>query len=331
MKKIVAGVTLICIVAVMLCACVQEQKPRTQRLVLNEVVHSVFYAPQYVAMELGFFQEEGIDLQVDVGYGADKSMTAVLSHNADIALCGTEAAVYVHAEGREDVPVVFAQLTQRAGNFLIGREADPDFQWADLKGKTIIGGRKGGMPEMVLEYVLKKNGLDPERDLEIITNLDLSATAGAFVAGTGEYTTDFEPGATTLESDGNGYVVASLGVDSGYVPYTAYMTTESVLADKAELIQGFTNAIYRGQQWVAQHSAQEIAEVIHPQFAETQMEALTQIIERYQAQDTWKTDPIFTEEALRLIEEILREAGQYSGTLEYSAIANTEIAQKAMK
>ena len=237
----------------------------------------------------------------------------------------------MHAEGREDVPMVFAQLTQRAGNFLVGREADPDFQWTDLKGQTIIGGREGGMPQMVLEYILKKNGLDPDKDLEIITNLDLSATAGAFVAGTGAYTAEFEPGATTLEEGGNGYVVASMGVDSGYVPYTVYMTTESIIAEKAALIQGFTNAIYKGQQWVAQHTAEEIAEVIHPQFAETELATLAKIIERYRVQDTWKTDPIFTEDALRLMEDVLREAGQYDGQLEYEVIANTQMAENAMK
>lgn len=332
MKKFLAGLLMVCMMVVTVCGCSQQgDNSGLKKLVLNEVVHSVFYAPQYVAMEKGFFKEEGIDLQVDVGYGADKSMTAVLSGNADVALCGTEAAIYVHAEGRDDVPVVFAQLTQRAGNFLVGREAESDFKWTDLKGQTIIGGREGGMPEMVLEYILKKNGLDPKKDLEIITNLDLSATAGAFVAGTGAYTTEFEPGATTLEADGNGYVVASLGVDSGYVPYTVYITTESAIAEKRDLMQGFTNAIYKGQKWVEEHTAAEIAEVIHPQFAETDMDMLTKIIERYQSQDTWKTDPIFSEDALRLIEDILREGGQYDGELEYSAIANTELAQKAMK
>lgn len=187
------------------------------------------------------------------------------------------------------------------------------------------------MPELVLEYVLKKNGLDPEKDLTIITNLDLSATASAFVAGTGAYTTEFEPGATTLEEGDNGYVVASLGVDSGYVPYTVYMTTESILEEKEDLMQGFTNAIYKGQKWVEEHTSEEVAEVIHPQFEETSVETLTKIIERYQKQDTWKTDPVFSEESLRLIEDILREGGEYEGELAYEAIANTTLAEKAME
>lgn len=329
MKRLAALLCAVLLLAAVGCA-TEKTEEGLEKLVLNEVVHSVFYAPQYVAMELGFFEEEGIDLQVDVGNGADKSMTAVISGNADVALCGTEAAVYIHAEGREDVPVVFAQLTQRAGNFLVGRQEEADFEWKDLIGQTIIGGREGGMPEMVLEYILKENGIDPEKDLTIITNLDLSATAGAFVAGTGAYTTEFEPGATTLEEGGNGYVVASLGVDSGYVPYTVYVTTESILEEKDDLMQGFTNAIYKGQKWVEEHTPQEVAEVIHPQFAETSVETLTKIIERYQEQDTWKTDPVFTEEALRLIEDILRAGGEYEGELAYDAIANTELAEKAM-
>ena len=295
-----------------LIGCSQTEDNNLTPLTLNEVVHSIFYAPQYVAIELGFFEEEGIDLEVDVGNGADKSMTALLSGNADIALCGTEAALYIHAEGREDVPKVFAQLTQRAGNFLVGREEDPDFTWSDVRGKTIIGGRQGGMPEMVLEYILHQNGIEAGSDVEIITNLDLSATGSAFAAGTGDYTTEFEPGASTLEVSGQGHVVASLGVDSGYVPYTVYMTTSSQIEQNPELIQGFTNAIYRGLLWCQQHSSAEIAEVIHPQFSETDPEVLAGIIERYRSQDTWIDHPLMKSESLDLIQDIL----QFSGTLD---------------
>lgn len=178
---------------------------------LNEVVHSVFYAPQYVAQELGFFEEEGLDVTVSVGNGADKSMTALLSDSADIALLGIEAGLYVHNEGKENHPMVFAQLTQRAGNFLVSREKEPDFTWSDLKGKSVIGGRLGGMPELVLEYVLKENGLTIGEDVEVINNIDFTSTAGAFTGNVGDYTVEFEPVATTLEQGGSGYIVASLG------------------------------------------------------------------------------------------------------------------------
>ena len=190
---------------------------------LNEVVHSVFYAPQYVAQELGFFEEEGLDVSVAVGNGADKSMTALLSDSADIALLGTEAGLYVYAEGKADYPKTFAQLTQRAGNFLVSREKEPDFQWSDLEGKSVIGGRLGGMPDMVLEYVIKENGMTIGKDMEIINNIDFTSTAGAFLGEVGDYTVEFEPAATTLEQSGKGHIVASLGEASGYVPYTVYM------------------------------------------------------------------------------------------------------------
>lgn len=178
---------------------------------LNEVVHSVFYAPQYVALEKGFFAEEGLDVSVAIGNGADKSMTALLSDSADIALLGTEAGIYVYNEGKEDYPKAFIQLTQRAGNFLISREDEPDFKWEDLNGKSVIGGRLGGMPELVLEYVLKENGLDLTKDVEVINNIDFSSTAGAFTGNVGDYSVEFEPIASTLENSGSGYIVASLG------------------------------------------------------------------------------------------------------------------------
>lgn len=298
-------------------------------LTLNEVVHSVFYAPQYVAIELGFFEEEGIDLTVDVGNGADKSMTALVSGNADVALCGTEAALYIHAEGRDDLPIVFAQLTQRAGNFLVAREPSSTFTWDDVRGKTIIGGRPGGMPEMVLEYILDQNGLTPGEDVEILTNLDLSATAGAFSSGTGDYTTEFEPGASTLENAGQGYVVTSLGIDSGYVPYTVYVATSSKLKNDPDLIQRFTNAIYKGQLWCQEHTSAEIAEVIHPQFSETDVETLTGIIERYRSQDTWTATPLMSEDSLTLIQDILEFSGTLSHRIDYSNAVTTTFAEKA--
>lgn len=178
---------------------------------LNEVVHSVFYAPQYAALELGFFEEEGLNVTVAVGNGADKSMTALLSDSADIALLGIEAGLYVHNEGKENHPMVFAQLTQRAGNFLVSRVDEPDFQWTDLKGKSVIGGRLGGMPELVLEYVIKENGMTIGKDVEIVNNIDFNSTAGAFTGNVGDYTVEFEPVATTLEQSGAGHIVASLG------------------------------------------------------------------------------------------------------------------------
>ena len=297
---------------------------------LNEVVHSVFYAPQYVAQELGFFEEEGLDVTVAIGNGADKSMTALLSDSADIALLGTEAGIYVYNEGKEDYPKAFLQLTQRAGNFLVSRVDEPEFQWEDLKGKSVIGGRLGGMPEMVLEYVVKEIGLKINEDVEIINNIDFSSTAGAFAGNVGDYTVEFEPVATTLEKSGSGHIVASLGAASGYVPYTVYMARDDFMSAHPEIIEAFTRGIYKGQLWVRDHSSQEIAQVVAPQFPDSDVETLTTIIERYKAQDTWKEDPVFSEEGFALIQDIMEQGGQLSQRVPFSDLVRTDFAEKVL-
>lgn len=297
---------------------------------LNEVVHSVFYAPQYVAQELGFFEEEGLDVTVAVGNGADKSMTALLSDSADIALLGIEAGLYVHNEGKEDHPMVFAQLTQRAGNFLISRKEEPDFQWTDLKGKSVIGGRLGGMPELVLEYILKENDLENGKDVEIINNIDFSSTAGAFTGNVGDYTVEFEPVATTLEQSGTGHIVASLGEASGSVPYTVYMASDAVMKESPEIVDAFTRAVYRGQQWVETHSSAEIAEVVLTQFPESDVETLTTIIERYKVQNTWKIDPMIDPDGFELIQDIMEQGGELDQRVKYDDLVRTEFAEKVM-
>ncbi|HOA81546.1 MAG TPA: ABC transporter substrate-binding protein [Defluviitaleaceae bacterium] len=297
---------------------------------LNEVVHSVFYAPQYVAIEKGFFEEEGLKIELTSGWGADKSMTALISGDADIGMMGTEAAIYVYNQGKENYGVVFAQQTQRAGNFLVSREDEKDFQWTDLKGKTVIGGRPGGMPQMVFEYILKQNGLKPFEDVEIITNLQFTATAGAFASGTGDYSIEFEPTASTLEVQNNGYVVASLGTASGKVPYTVFMASKEYIENNPEIIQKFTNAFYKAQVWVKEHSPEEIAEVIHPQFKETDKELLVKIIKRYKDQDTWCETPIMEEESLTLLQDILESAGELEKRVPYDEIVTREFAEKAI-
>ena len=295
---------------------------------LNEVVHSVFYAPQYVAQELGFFEEEGLDVTVAVGNGADKSMTALLSDSADIALLGTEAGIYVYNEGKENHPKVFAQLTQRAGNFLISRQEEPNFQWTDLKGKSVIGGRLGGMPELVLEYVIRENGMQKGKDVEIINNIDFSSTAGAFTGNVGDYTVEFEPVASTLQENGTGHIVASLGEASGYIPYTVYMASDAFLQENPDAVEAFTRAVYRGQQWVADHSADEIAEVIQPQFPESDIDTLTSIIDRYKSQDTWKEDPCISEEGFTLMQDIMEQGGELSSPVPFDKLVDPSFAEK---
>ena len=298
---------------------------------LNEVAHSIFYAPQYVAIEEGYFEEEGIDLTLETGYGADKTMTAVLSGDADIGFMGSESSIYAYLEGANDPVVNFAQLTQRAGNFLVAREEMSDFEWTDLKGKDVLGGRKGGMPEMVFEYILKQNGIDPANDLNIDQSIDFGSTAAAFSGGLGDFTVEFEPGATSLEKEGDGYVVASLGTDSGYVPYTAYSAKNSFMEEHPEIIQGFVNALQKGMDYVNSHTPEEIAEIIAPQFPDTDLDTITTIVKRYADQDTWKENLIFEESSFDLLQDILESAGELSERAPYEELVRTDFAENAAK
>lgn len=298
---------------------------------LNEVAHSIFYAPQYVAIEMGYFEEEGIDLELVTGFGADKVMTAVLSGEADIGFMGSESSIYTYQEGANDVIVNFAQLTQRAGNFLVARELMTDFDWNDLKDSNVLGGRKGGMPEMVFEYILKQKGIDPSTDLTIDQSIDFGSTAAAFSSGKGDFTVEFEPGATTLELEGEGHVVASLGVDSGYVPYTAYSAKSSYMKEHPEIIQKFTNALQKGMDYVQTHTPAEIAEIIAPQFPENDMQTIETIVKRYYEQDTWKSDLIFEKESFELLQDILESADELKERVPYEELVTTEYAENAVK
>lgn len=300
-------------------------------LTLSEVAHSIFYAPQYAAIELGYFEEEGIDLTLVNSAGADKVMTALITGEADIGFMGSEASIYVFQQGSDDYAVNFAQLTQRAGNFLVGRSEEPDFSWQDLKGKKVLGGRAGGMPEMVFEYILKKNGINPQTDLTIDQSIDFGLTAAAFTSSDADYTVEFEPFATALELEGNGYVVASLGTDSGYVPYTAYCAKQSYLDAHPDTIQAFTNAIQKGLNYVNTHSSEEIADTIKPQFPETPIENIVAIVERYKAQDTWKENLIFEKESFELLQNILEEAGELPTRVPYDALVTKDFAELAAK
>lgn len=325
---------LVCTLALALCAAMLggcKKDTELTKVTLNEVAHSIFYAPQYVAIEEGYFAEEGIDLELVTGFGADKTMTAVVSGDADIGFMGSEASIYAYNEGAADYAVNFAQLTQRAGNFLVARQEMPDFSWDDLRGKNVLGGRKGGMPEMVFEYILKQNGIDPAADLSIDQSIDFGSTAAAFSGGQGEYTVEFEPGATSLEKEGAGYVVASLGVDSGYVPYTAYSAKNSFIKKNPEIIQGFTNALQKGMDYVNSHTPEEIAKVIQPQFKETDLDTITTIVQRYYEQDTWNDNLVYEQKSFDLLQDILESAGELTKRAPYDNLVNTTFAEKAAK
>lgn len=314
-----------------LLACGKEQTPSANltQVTLNEVAHSIFYAPMYVAIEEGYFEEEGLDVTLVTGFGADKTMTAVLTGEAHIGFMGSESTIYTYAGGAEDYVVNFAQLTQRAGNFLVSREPIDDFSWDMLKGKNVLGGRAGGMPQMVFEYILKKQGIDPKNDLNIDQSIDFGSTAAAFSGGDADFTVEFEPHATMLEAKGDGYVVASLGEDSGYVPYTAFSAKKSFIEANPTLIQSFTNALQKGMLYVQSHTPEEIAKVIAPQFAETDLETITTIVTRYYEQDSWKADLIFSEDAFDLLQNILAEAGELPQKVPYEDLVNTSFAKEA--
>lgn len=333
MKKRILAFALITTLAVlsMFGCSPKEEETGTTKVVLNEVAHSIFYAPMYVAIEEGYFAEEGIDLELVCGFGADKVMTAVLSGEADVGFMGSEASIYTYNEGAKDYVVNFAQLTQRAGNFLVGREDVSDFTWEDLKGTSVLGGRKGGMPQMVFEYILKQNGIDPDKDLEINQNIDFGSTAAAFSEGQGDFSVEFEPHATSLEKAGKGYVIASLGEDSGYVPYTAFCAKGSYIEENPDVIQSFTNALQKGMNYVQSHTPEEIAKAIAPQFEETDIDTITTIVTRYYDQDTWKSDLIFEKESFDLLQDILDSAGELSKRAPYKDLVNTEFAKKALK
>lgn len=317
------------VISIVLTGCSQEEELRKIRLV--EVTHSLFYTPQYVALSQGFFEEEGLDVELVDGKGADKVMAAVLSGDADIGFMGPEASIYVFNEGREDYAINFVQLTQRDGSFLVGREPDPDFKWEQLESKEVLGGRKGGMPFMTLEYVIKKHGLTPGKDLNLRTDVQFDVLAGAFVGGEGDYVSLFEPVASSLEKEGKGYVVASIGEEGGYIPYTCYSALKSTIEEDPEMIQAFTNALYKGMLWVQNHSLEEIAEVVKPYFPDTDDDVLLSLIERYRNQDSWKPDPVISEDGLNHLMDIMELAGELDQRPEYESIVNTDFAEEAIK
>lgn len=306
-------------------------KKDASKIRLWEVTHSIFYAPQYVAIYEGYFEEEGIEIDLYNGGGADKVMTAVLAEQADIGFMGPEATIYVYNEGKDDHPVVFAQLTQKDGSFLVGRKPEPDFKWENLRGTTVIGGRKGGMPAMAFEYVLRNHGLVPNEDLEFLTNIQFDLMAGAFTGGTGDYVALFEPIGSTLEKEGTGYVVASIGAAAGDIPYTVYTAKKSFIEKNEDLILRFTRAIYRGQQYVKNHSPEEIAAVIKPAFPDSDDEILVNVIKRFKDQDTWPEGPRMSEESFDRLQDIMELAGELDKRAPYEAVINNEYADMVME
>jgi NitT/TauT family transport system substrate-binding protein len=322
--KVGTAILLAIILVFSLSACGNSE---IQKVRVGEVAHSIFYAPQYVALSQGFFEDEGLEIELQGTFGGDKTMTALLSDGIDIALVGSETTIYVYAQGSTDPVINFAQLTQTDGTFLVSRSKIDNFSWDMLKGTTFLGQRKGGMPQMVGEYVLKNHGISPHQDLELIQNIDFANISSAFATGTGDFVQLFEPTASLFEQEGKGYIVASFGKESGHVPYTTFMTKQSYLTDNKEVIEKFTRAIYKAQQWVESHSAKEIAEAIHPFFADTDIHLIEKVVTRYKEQGSYATDPLLDEEEWNNLQAIMKEAGELPMEVEHEILVETQLVQ----
>ena len=304
-KRLFTFFSLVFLFTGVLVGCQQSSEELT-KIKVAEVTHSVFYAPHYVAISEGFFEEEGLEIELINAGGADKAMAALISGEVQVGFMGPEATIYVYNEGGKDQPINFAQVTQRDGSFLVSKNPNPDFKFSDLSGSEIIGGRKGGVPEMTLEYVLKANGLDARPDDEtaevnVRTDISFDAMAGAFTGLDAEYVTLFEPLATTMEQQGKGYIVASIGEQTDNI-----------------------------QQWVASHTSEEIAESIHEFFPDMELKDLVTVVERYRSIDAWAEDPVLAEESLNNLMDIMQLAGQLDNRAPYEAIVDTSYAENAI-
>ena len=308
-----------------------SDEEKLKKVKVAEVTRSVFYAPLYVAIEQGLFKEEGLDVEVTTVWGGDKTMTALISDGADVALVGSETSIYVSAQGSTDPIINFAQLTQTDGTFLVSREKVENFNWDLLKNSDFLGQRKGGMPQMVGEYVLKQHGIHPQNDLNLIQNIDFANIANAYISGTGDYVQLFEPQASMFEKEGRGYIVASFGTESGHVPYTTFMTKESYLTENEETVEKFTAAIYKAQQWVYENNSVETAKLIENYFEDTDLEIIESSIERYKSQESFAKNPILDQEEWENLQNIMDEAGELPKRVDYNTLVNTEFAEKVMK
>lgn len=323
------------VVAVMIAALIaglwEKDGQDTVKLRVGEVTRSLFYAPQYVALSEGFFEEEGLDVELTTTFGGDKTMTALLSDGIDIALVGSETSIYVAQQGATDPVINFAQLTQTDGTFLVARESDEAFDWQSLKGTVFLGQRKGGMPQMAGEFTLKKHGIDPQADLELIQNIDFANIPAAFASGTGEYVQLFEPQASIFEQEGRGHVVASFGTESGHLPYTVFMAKSSYLKDHDEAIAAFTRAIHKAQLWVMEQDSGVIADSVLPFFEDTDRELVIMVIDRYKNQGSYAADPIVDETEWNNLLDVMDSAGELKARVEHAELVDNRFAERAIQ
>lgn len=336
MKKVIISLVIILVIVLAIVGIFYARNKNSdetnlQTVKLSEVTRSIFYAPQYVALSQGFFEEEGLKIELSTAQGADDVMTSVLANQSDIGFAGPEASVYVYNEGKEDYTEVFAQLTKRDGSFLVSRNENSDFEWTDVKGSTIIPGRKGGVPYMTLRYVLNKYGINPDADVVLDDSISFDLMAGAFSAGNADYVSLFEPTASATENAGKGYIVASIGEETDELPYTAYFAKKSYIESNSDIVQKFTNAIYKGQKWVQSHSTEEVADVIIDYFPDTDRDLLITVLNRYKEIDVWSETPYLSEEGFDLLQTIIQDAGELKEKAPYDKIINNNFATNAIE
>ena len=334
-KRLICLLIILILVVIGVVCTINMQKNNNEKnlktIKVNEVTRSVFYAPQYVAISNKYFEENGINIELSTGQGADAVMTAVLANQCDIGFAGPEASIYVYNEGKEDFTQVFAQMTKKDGSFLVSKTDTQNFSWQDLKGKTVIPGRKGGVPYMTLEYVLKKNGINPETDLILDDSIKFDLMAGAFASGDADYVTLFEPTASLTEEQEKGYIVASVGKEAGDIPYTAYFAKKSYIQNNEEIIRNFTEAIYKGQKWVKENSAQDVAKAIQFFFPDTDVSQLATAVQSYKDIDAWNENPILTQESFERLQEVMTMAGELENKVPYDKIVNNKYANEVIE
>lgn len=325
MKKVLFSIILILLIGFLIFAIIfnKKEKDNLTSIKVAEVTHSIFYAPSYLADALGYFEDEGLDVEIVLASGADKVTTAVLSGDVEIGFCGSEATVYVYNNGEKDYLVNFAGLTKKDGSFLVGREKNDNFKVTDLKGKHIIAGRKAGMPAMTLEYALNTNGVSSD-NVNLDTSIDFASTVGAFIGGTGDYVTVFEPSALNLEKQGYGYVVASVGELGGVVPYTTYNARKSFIEANPDIIKGFTKAINKSLDYVHSHTASEIAKYLLDYFPDNTLNDVTEVVQRYMDIDAWFDSTYISENDFNHVEEIIENSGELSSKAPYEKLINND-------
>lgn len=327
MKKVFAWIIVVLALIALACTLILESKKKNEnkdltKITVGEVTHSIFYAPQYVALAKGFFKEEGLDVKITTIPGADKVTAAVLSGDVQIGFCGSEATIYIYNGGEKDYLKTFAGLTNKDGSFLVGRKKQDNFKIEDLKGKHVIAGRVGGMPVMNFEWALRKNNIDPKKDLNTDTSVEFASMQGAFLSGVGDYVSLFEPNASAMEQEGLGYVVASIGELAGDIPYTAYNAKKSYIEENKDVIQKFTNAINKGLKYVDEESSEQVAKDILEYFPDTTLTTVTNAVKRYKEINAWYKTPEIKKSDFDRIQDIMIDSGTIKEKVDYKDLVD---------